>query len=131
MSLLKAFNTHFIEFLEDVARVFPDDTNIRTAATFVRHLNKINPSLVIKCWKDYVVRPYSTNIAQGDFAFFIQKDYTADLGISSQYDSPKLLKIIDNIKKQSSMMKKNDSANVIKYIQNLTKLCQLYKKDSQ
>ena len=74
MSLLKAFNTHFIEFLEDVSRTFPDDIHIRTAVTFVRHLNKINPSLVVKCWKNYVVRPYSTNIAQGNFDFFLKKD---------------------------------------------------------
>ena len=131
MSLLKAFNTHFIEFLEDVSRTFPDDIHIRTAVTFVRHLNKINPSLVVKCWKNYVVRPYSTNIAQGNFDFFLKKDYTDDLGISPQYDSSKLLIIINNIKKKSSAMGKNDRANVIKYIQNLTKLCQLYNKDSQ
>ena len=31
MSILKAFNNHFIEFLDDVLNVFPDDKNIKTA----------------------------------------------------------------------------------------------------
>ena len=130
MSLLKAFNSHFIEFLEDVLHVFPDDKYLRTAITFSKHLTKINPSLIIKCWQDYVVNPYGKNIKNGDFDFFLKKDYTDDLGTSKQYNSTKLLKIISNIKDKSSTMRDNNRANVIKYLQNLTKLCHLYYKVS-
>ncbi len=31
MSIIKAFNTHFIEFLDDVLTVFPDDKNVKTS----------------------------------------------------------------------------------------------------
>ncbi len=130
MSILKAFNTHFIEFLEDVLRVFPDDKHIKTAIIFIQQLKKINPSLIIKCWKEYLVKPYGENIKNGDFDFFLKKDYTNDLGTSEQYNSTKLLKIISNIKQKSSTMKDNNRANVIKYLQNLTKLCYLYYNDS-
>ena len=35
MSILKAFNSHFLEFLDDVLTVFPTDKNIKTARYYI------------------------------------------------------------------------------------------------
>ena len=35
MSLLKAFNNHFLEFIEDVIKIFPENLDIMTAKTFL------------------------------------------------------------------------------------------------
>ena len=131
MSLVKAFNAHFIEFLEDVSRVFPTDTHIRSTIVFIRNIKKINPSLLLKSWHDYVVKPYGENIQTGNIDFFITKDYTDDLGTSTQYNSKKMLDIISDIKKKTATMNETDRNNVVKYLQNLTKLCNLYYNDSQ
>ena len=126
MSVLKAFNNHFVEFWNDILHVFPNDINIKTAQVFIVNINKVNPALVIKCWYEYVVKPYASNIKNGDFDFFIKKDYIDDLGTSSQYDAPQLLKIIKELKHKAGCMGEHNHAKIIKYIQNLTKLCYLY-----
>ena len=130
MSILKAFNSHFIEFWDDVLYVFPNDVNIKTARMMVININKVNPSLIIKCWYEYVVKPYVSNVKKGNFDFFIKKDYTDDLGMSTEYDSPHILEIIKELKRKASGMGENNHAKIIKYLQNLTKLCNLYFKDS-
>ena len=126
MSILKAFNNHFVEFWDDILRVFPNDINIKTARLFIVNINKVNPALVIKYWHEYVVKPYVSNIKKGNFDFFIKKDYTDDLGTSSQYDSPKMLEIIKELKDKASRMGEHNHEKVIKYLQNLTKLCNLF-----
>ena len=46
--ILKGFNDHFVEFVEDVERVFPDDDDISTAKASFIQMRKANPRLVIK-----------------------------------------------------------------------------------
>ena len=69
MSVSKAFNNHFMEFLEDVMVVLPGNKNIKTAKFYVTNLNRLNPTLVIKAWHLYCVLPYSEQIENGDFSF--------------------------------------------------------------
>ena len=76
MSILKAFNNHFIEFLDDVLNVFPNDKNIKTAKYYINGVMKVNPSIVAKAWHEYVVLPYSAQINDGDWSFFMTKNYT-------------------------------------------------------
>ena len=39
-SLLKAFNNHLMEFLDDVIRIFPENLDIKTGKTFAEGLKK-------------------------------------------------------------------------------------------
>ena len=41
---------------------------------------KINPSIVVKAWHEYVVLPYSKQINESDWSFFMRKDYEKDIG---------------------------------------------------
>ena len=128
MSVSKAFNNHFMEFLEDVMVVLPGNKNIKTAKFYVTNLNRINPTLIIKAWHLYCVVPYSEQIEQGDFSFFINKDYKTDVGQSAEYNSSQVLDAIEEIRVAASELSEENQQKIIKYVQNLSKLAIMYNK---
>jgi hypothetical protein len=123
-TILKTFNDHFLEFLEDISRVFPDDADVATTKTALVAIRKANPRLIIQSWKEYVVAPYRIKIDSGDMSFFIEKDFTHDLrdvdGNSSILDK------IEKLRDEVRSMTHNDQIKAMKYVQNLTKLSDLY-----
>jgi hypothetical protein len=54
-SVLNGFNNHFMEFVEDIIRIFPNDVDIASAKNSFTLIRKANPKLIIKIWKSYVV----------------------------------------------------------------------------
>jgi len=126
MSILKVFNNQFQEFINDVLLVFPEDTNIKTAKFYVDKVLKVNPSLLIKPWHEFVTLPYSDEIEKGDFSFFLSKDYKEDIGYSDSYNSENVLGAINVIKAKAQVMSDENKKKIIKYLQNLTKLSCMY-----
>lgn len=126
MSFIKVFNNQFKEFINDVLVVFPDDLNIKTAKFYTHKLISVNPAMIIKKWHEYVSIPYKNEIEQGDFSFFLSKDYNKDVGTSEQYNSENVMGAINLIKLKSQNMSKENKNKIIKYIQNLTKLSIMY-----
>lgn len=126
MSILKVFNSQFREFINDVLLVFPNDANIKTAKFYVDKVLKVNPALLIKSWYDYVSIPYKAEISEGDFSFFLSKDYKDDVGISGQYNTENVLCAIRTIKETAQGMSDNNKSKIVKYLQNLTKLSVMY-----
>ena len=122
--ILKTVNDHFIEWLDDISRVFPDDPDVATTKTALLAIRKANPRLIIQSWKEYVVAPYRKKIDEGDMSFFIEKDFTNDLrdvdGNSSILDK------IETLRDEVRSMTKEDQVKAMKYVQNLTKLSDLY-----
>lgn len=122
MSLLKAFNNHLTEFIDDLIIVFPDNLDIKTGRTFVEGLKKINPKKIPIIWKECVVDSFKDEILEGNLEFFVnKKDY--DLGVCSNDKGKKILEDLRELVIKSSEENKKKS---MKYIQNLTKLCILY-----
>ena len=72
MSLLKVFNTHLVEFLDDFQSVI-NSPELKTAILFINTTKKINPSMFIKGWDSYIYIPYKKQIELGDFTFFFRK----------------------------------------------------------
>ena len=126
MSIVKAFNSHFIEFIEDIQRVLPTDKNIKTVKFYTTQIIKLNPLLLIKSWGLWVVEPYTAQINSGDFTFFISKDYEKDIGKSAHYNSDSVLNAIDLIRNEASIMSEDNQKKIIKYVQNLSKLSNMY-----
>ena len=122
--ILKGFNDHFVEFVEDVERVFPDDNDISTVKESFIQMRKANPRLVIKAFNEYFLNKYRSEIESGNIDFFIKKDYNTDLSVVG--DSDYILKKIDVLRNPVKNMNENDRNKVIKYIQNLSKLCDIY-----
>tara|TARA_B100000925_G_scaffold70234_1_gene48651 strand:+ start:1711 stop:2100 length:390 start_codon:yes stop_codon:yes gene_type:complete len=122
--VLKGFNDHFMEFVEDIERVFPDDNDISTVKNSFMELRKANPKIIIKVFKEQFLDLYSSEIENGNIDFFINKDYKKDIG--NMADSEYILKKIDLLRDPVKNMQKSDQEKVIKYIQNLSKLCGVY-----
>jgi hypothetical protein len=122
--ILKGFNDHFVEFVEDVERVFPDDDDISTVKASFIQMRKANPKLVIKAFNEYFLKIYRSEIESGNIDFFIHKDYNTDLSVVG--DSDYILKKIDVLREPVKNMNSVDREKVVKYIQNLSKLCDVY-----
>lgn len=121
--ILTAFNNHFTEFVDDVKRVFPEDVEIATAANVLSQLRKANPKIILLSFKTWVLLPYKKEIEAGELDFFINKDYSKDVGGDS---ASIILEKIDTLRKPISEMSDKDQKKVIKYIQNLSKLADMY-----
>ena len=122
--ILKGFNDHFMELVEDIERVFPDDTDISTVKNSFTELRKANPKMVIKVYKEQILDLYRDQIENGNIDFFIDKDYKKDVG--NIQDSEYILNKINILRDPVRNMEKEDQQKVIKYIQNLSKLCDAY-----
>jgi len=123
-TILTAFNDHFMEFLDDVIRVFPDDSDILASKNSAILIRKANPRLIIQIWNSYVVGKYKDMIDAGNINFFINKDYTDDLVHAD--NSRKIVEVIDRLRNPIKTMTPEDQAKTMKYIQNLTKLSTIY-----
>lgn len=122
-NILTAFNDHFLEFVNDVQNVFPDDTDILTAKNAFLAARKANPKLIVKIWKVYVVEKYRKEIESGNIEFFINKDYTNDVSVSPYSD--KITEAIDRLRDPVKKMNSDEQSKTMKYIENLTKLSDL------
>ena len=125
-SILSAFNNHFMEFVDDIIVVFPNDTDLLAAKNSLALIRKANPKMIVKIWSSYVVNKYATEIDAGDISFFINKDYKDDLERAE--NSEKIMESIDRLRNPIKLMSEEDRAKSMKYIQNLKKLSILYEQ---
>jgi hypothetical protein len=123
-TILKAFNDHFNDFLNDIQMVFPENTDIMATKSALGAIRKANPKLLIKIWKEYIVDKYKPAIELGNLSFFIDKDYVDDLTYMSS--SSNIMDKINTLRDPIRNMGTENQEKSMKYIQNLTKLSDLY-----
>lgn len=116
--VIEAFNKHFLELWDDIARLFPDDKELRAARLVLRGLISVAAQTVYKVFKSYVYDKYRVEIMEGNINYFLEKKYDDDL---RNMDSNVLLKI-DNMRGPIKRMASDDKASVVKYMQNLCRL---------
>lgn len=124
INYMQLFNNHFMELVDDIINVFPDDVDLLTVKNAFILIKKTNPKLIIKAFEKYVLSKYKNEIMNGDIDYFLNKDYSEDL--KSNNNSNKILESIDRLRNPIRMMKSEDKEKVVKYIQNLQKLTDLY-----
>jgi hypothetical protein len=122
--VLSAFNDHFMEFVDDIQIVFPDNSDITTVKTSLITFRKTNPRLVLLAFKEYVIGRYRNEIIAGDIKFFIDKDYKQDLG--SVGSAKLILEKIDCLREPIREMKEEEQTKVVEYMRNLLKLSDMY-----
>jgi hypothetical protein len=122
-NILTAFNDHFLEFVNDVQAVFPEDADILSAKNSLITIRKANPKMIVKIWNTFIVGKYKAEIEAGDLDFFMNKDYSSDLSVSQNND--KIMESINRLRDPIRNMGPDNQAKVLKYIQNLTKLAEL------
>ena len=122
--ILTGFNDHFIEFVNDILSVFPNNLDILAAKNSFIMIRKANPKLIIQIWNTYVVGKYKNQIEAGNIDFFINKDYSDDL--IHMDNSKTITTSIDRLRNPIKLMTEKDRIKSMKYIQNLTKLSSLF-----
>ena len=121
--ILKTFNNHFEEFMQDILRVFPNDNDLIACKEALLTLRKNNPKLIINVFKTNVIGPYRNEIKSNNIEFFINKNYNGEL---EDKHSSQILSKIDLLREPVRNMGEEDKQNVVKYLNNLLKLCDLY-----
>ena len=119
-NILTAFNDHFLDFLNDVQSVFPEDADILTAKNALTAIRKANPKMIVKIWRVFIADKYRDQITAGDITFFIDKDYGAD--VSTAQNSDKIMDSINRLREPIRNMGPDNQAKVMKYINNVNLL---------
>jgi hypothetical protein len=123
--IVETFNKHFMEFVIDIERVFPNDSDIMSTRKTISKTLMIMPKMLIRMFNDYFVTMYTNEIENGDLNFFIENDYRKKHGYK-ETDDVFILDKIDVLRGPIKNMSDEDKAKVIQYLKNLKKLSDLY-----
>jgi hypothetical protein len=122
--ILRAFNSMFFDFIDDIITVYPDNVDMITAKETFISFKKLNPSCIIKVWYSSVYLQYKEHIDMGNIDFFLEKDYSSDLCNVESMQT--VLDMIDNVRDPIKRMSEQNKAHATKYIKDLTKLSSVY-----
>jgi len=120
--IIKGFNQHFEEFIEDIQSVFPDDDEVKTMKNLLFIIKKTNPRLILETWNSYISVPYKEPIEKSDISFFINKDY-ADLNIVI---TDNISNFIERLRGYVRNMTEENQQKSMQYVKNLCNLTKLY-----
>jgi hypothetical protein len=123
-TILKGFNNHFFEFVEDIITTFPENQDLKTSKTSFEFFRKANPTCIIKAWYIFVYNVYREKIEADDISFFFEKDYSADIDhLANKND---IMRIINTIREPVKQMSPENKTITMKYLKNLSLLCARY-----
>ena len=123
-TIIKAFNNHFFEFIQDVINIFPENEDLKSTKTGLELFKKANPTCIVKAWHYFVYEKYKDVIDKGDITFFFEKDYNNDLTYMA--NSGEIMKAIDKIREPVRNMGDENKVHTMNYIKNLCKLSEIY-----
>ena len=123
--VVDAFNKHFIEFIIDIERVFPNDTDIMSTRKTINKAITLMPRALIKMFNENIVKLYSKQIEEGDISFFIDNNYRKTHGYKED-DQVWALDKIESLREPVKNMNNDEQQKVLKYLKNLKKLTELY-----
>jgi hypothetical protein len=124
-SILRAFNTLFFDFVDDIIRIFPENEDIKVSREFFTTVKRANPTSLLKAWNTYVYSPYSEVIDSGNIDFFFDKNYQDDLTVLA--NATEIMKAIDTIREPVRNMSAVNKEHSMQYIQKLSLLSTMYK----
>ena len=94
-TLKELFCNQLLEFIDDVLTIFPNNLDLKTGKTFIVGLTKVSKRKLIGIWKTSVVDVYEDAILKGDVEYFINKDYSEDLG---EGGTDKMMSVIEDVR---------------------------------
>ena len=122
-TLKELFCNQLLEFMDDILTLFPNNLDLKTGKTFIVGLTKVSKRKLIGIWKTSVVDIYEDAIMNGDKEYFINKDYSQDLG---EGGTDKMMSVVEDIRGLIRNTSEENKNKAIGYLQNLTKICKLY-----
>ncbi len=126
--ILRAFCDHFEEFVADILRVFPSDSELRTVANALAGMRRVNPRVIPTVFYEKFAVPYRSQIESGDASFFIDKNWSEDIADSPDHVLSKSV-VLDKIERMRASVRRmdpSDQAKSIQYLKNLLRLSELY-----
>ena len=124
--VIETFNTHFIEFMNDIELVVPTDKEISTARKSITKGLVFNSKMVIKSFNEYFTDIYGSQIEEGNLDFFINSDYKTNIKLIKNKDAIVFFERIDCLRLPIKSMNESEKNKVIQYLQNLKKIGELY-----
>mgnify|MGYP003325512720 FL=1 len=121
---LKAFNNQFVEFLEDIERVIPNNSDVITAKNALLRLKKANPKLILTMWYKWVAQRFSKEIESGDYDFFINKDYKEEW--QGTVSEGPVLEAIERVRGIVKQCDESSKETALQYVSNLCGLSKIY-----
>jgi hypothetical protein len=103
-----AFYTHFHEFLDQMTRLFRDDSDIPTYKTALTLLQKSNPMLVPKEVVNHV-SPFEASVRARDEKFFLEYSF-------SEYQDGAIDKVIAKLKSLWTTLSDSNKKAIWDYI---------------
>jgi hypothetical protein len=119
--VLSTFISQLDECLEDISKVYSEDSRFIRCKLYLDTLKKSNPRMIITTWKTQVTDKYEAHILAGDIDFFLNKDYTQETGYTPTMDQA-----LQDLRKAIQSMSDENKTKSLLYIQNLCKLSKLY-----
>ena len=124
-TILRAFNSQFEEFLEDVEVLFPENKDIRTTKTGLTMMKKANPKMIMSVWYRYICVKYEDEIENENLEYFLSKDYRSDLKMD-EGAANKILESIDKIREPLRFLDEENKMKCVQYLKNLNQLSKIY-----
>lgn len=119
-SIIKIFNNHLLEFIDDTSIIFSDKKTIIQFKKYVKNIMLLNASKPIKLWYEYSIK-YQREINNKNHMFFLNKNYIKE--IKKQW----LLDYIENFKLEIKKTSEENKEKIMCYLLNLTKIAIMYK----
>lgn len=128
--LLKAFNKHFFQFLDDVIGFFPENVELISSRAHFETVKSANPTMLLKIWHKYIYTPYHEQIEAGDLNFFIEKDYSEDL--RNMQNSEKIIQVINtSLREPLKIMDVDNLDKCRQHFQLVTRISARYMMESE
>jgi hypothetical protein len=113
---LDAFFDQFNQFLKELNRLYPNDSDFPTFLTTLSLMKTANPMLVVKFVKNDIIDIYGDKIDVKDESFFMNRSF-------EEHKEDVDMDIISKLKSYISDMPPTTKDSVWAYIQILKKLC--------
>jgi hypothetical protein len=110
MNYLEKFNTTFIEFINDIIRIFPEDPDIQIYKAAIETAIALDPKFIITRFNETLVKDYGKELLERNDNFFINYNYTDIIAQNQGYNA-----IITKIKNAWVQMNNENKEVIWKY----------------
>jgi hypothetical protein len=112
------FNTKFREFVADLVKVFPEDSELKLLQKGISLILVVNERLVLNIYRDRVLIPFGDKLMERNEEFFLENNYQ-----DIQKDVEDGARIIEKVKGFWKTLDPDNKEVVWKYLQVLLMLC--------
>ena len=124
-TIIRAFNTLFFQFMDDIIDMNPEQSDILQARIFFQNTKKTNPTLLIKIWKKHVYDPFQQHIDEENIDFFLNRDYQGEVSKIATNEGS-IQRFIVQMKTQLQQMDVSSKMKIMKDIKNICYLSKIY-----